>query len=183
VSILKKLFQAAPFLGRPSNKPGHNDLDPNYSENLKQIENALGEYPENEAKYIAAFALVLGRVAYADNEITDKERAKMKTILSEKFNFSEAKVLLVSNLACERIIKSELENHIVLRHLNAQTSNPQKIEILKSLFQLAAEDDISEKENADIQLVSKAFGFSHREYIDIRSEYKEHLAVLRNLPK
>lgn len=171
--LQKLMSQLSPSSGGPSE-------DPNFSENIRSIESVLAGADSKEANFLAVFALLLGRIAYADEQVTKGEKNRIQNILREQMHLSSEKAALVTQLALEKMISNQLESHLILRKMNEITTLEQKRDVVRSLFHLASDEDISEQESEEIRLVSKALGFSHNQFIQLRSEFREYLSILKH---
>jgi len=155
------------------------ESDPKFSVDLSQVENVLSDLPEEKAKFLSALALLLGRVAYADSDVSDTEKHKMKDLLIYEMKLSPDQAQAVTSIAIERTLTHGLESHLILDQMNKLASFDQKRDVLRTLFALAADEDISVKESEEINLISKGLGFDQNEFIAIRSEFRDHLSVLK----
>jgi uncharacterized tellurite resistance protein B-like protein len=163
-------------------KPGKSEgtqTDPNFSDDMLTIEKKLEDLPPEKAQFLAAYALLLGRVAYADHEITRGEKEKMKKALIQNNHLSDDQAQMVMGIAVEKTLQTSMESHLVTRKLNELTNKDQKKEILFTLFEIATDEDVSEVESEEIKSIASSFGFSHTEFISVRSKFREHLSVLK----
>jgi len=141
----------------------------------------LEDASDQEITYVSAFSGLLGRVAFSDLEISDEEISKIKKILKKTTALSEDKIDAISEIVQTEIkALAGLENHLYTAQINEIASKKQKEEIMVSLFLVAAADkNISFEENEEIRVISKALGFTHRDFVDIRSMFKEYLSSLQ----
>ena len=140
---------------------------------------AISPAGENKAKFLSALALLLGRVAYADSHVSDSEKYKIKDLLIYEMKLSPDQAQAVTAIAVERTLAHGLESHLILNQMNELATFDQKRDVLRTLFALAADEDISVKESEEINLISKGLGFEQNDFIAIRSEFREHLTVLK----
>jgi uncharacterized tellurite resistance protein B-like protein len=158
------------------------DADPNFSENLHTLESALEKFEPEHASFLAAFALLMGRVAFADLDISEKEIARMKGILQNdldtEFQLDAEQAELVTNLAVDKTLQINTEDHIVVKRLKSKDQKT-RYSILRCLFHLAAADDISEDESNEIKSIAKSLGISDKEFFNLRSEFREYLSILK----
>src|SRR5919106_2002923 len=68
-------------------------------EALDSISDVLDHLTPSRARYVAAFAYLLGRVAGADLQIIDDERALMKRLVAEEGGLTDAEAAAVVELA------------------------------------------------------------------------------------
>ena len=68
---------------------------------VQAIRARLDALPEDEARYLAAFAYVLARTAHADQEVSADEVVAMPRIVQEQTDLGREQVALVVDLAEE----------------------------------------------------------------------------------
>jgi len=151
---------------------------------IRKIVNQLEALPEKEAKYLAAFAYSLGRIAHADLEISDTETKKMEEIVKSFGGIDPDMAILIVQIAkSQNILFGSTENYLVVREFKKISDPKQRESLMHCLFAVAgADEEITGVEDQEIRQISKELGFSHRDFIDIRSHYREKLTVLKNLP-
>ncbi len=163
-----------------SNLQSSNHLrNPNLSPTLKKVESHLEGYPEERRVFLAASALLMGRIAYADSDFSSEEKERLKEILEQELRLDSETAGHVASLTKELIEEGHAENHIIFRQLKKTSDRSEQIQLLRCLLAMASEDDITQIEDMEIRKVADALGFTHREYIDLRSEYREFLSVLK----
>ena len=175
-SLLHTLFGAArERQGRP-----HAD-----TETVRKIVARLEAMPPDRARYVAAFAFILARVANADLEITDDETRGMERIVTDYGGLPEEQAVLAVHLAKrQQTLFGGTENFLVTREFSEIASREQKEQLLHSLFAVAAADgSISLAEENEITRIAEELGVERHELLDIRSGYNDKRAILQNLPK
>ncbi|MCY4189599.1 MAG: TerB family tellurite resistance protein, partial [Bryobacterales bacterium] len=86
---------------------------------MQRISQAIDRLPEAEAKYIAAFAFLLGRVANADLDISSEEVAEMERIVERIGGLSEEQAALVVQIAkAQHKLFGATENFVVTQEFN-----------------------------------------------------------------
>jgi uncharacterized tellurite resistance protein B-like protein len=163
--------------GRPGEEPG------SASAAVRRIAAELAAMPETQARYLAAVAYLLGRVAHADDRISDAETARMEAIVLEAGAVSPSQVTLVVEIAkAQNRLFGHVENFLVTRELRELASSDQRRKLLDCLFSVAAEEDgISGEEEAQVRQIASELGFSHGEYVEARSAWSAHRSVIRGL--
>ncbi|MDX1386139.1 MAG: TerB family tellurite resistance protein [bacterium] len=151
---------------------------------IRKIIHELEHMPQDQAKYLAAFAYILGRVAHVDLDISEEETATMEEIVS---GFSEITpdlaTLIVQIAKSQNILFGATDNYLVVREFKKISDPGQKEGLLHCLFAVAgADDEITSLESDEIRRISKELGLSHREFIDVRTHYLDKLSVLKNKP-
>jgi uncharacterized tellurite resistance protein B-like protein len=154
------------------------------TETVRKIVARLEALPPERARYVAAFAYVLSRVAHADMAITAEETAKMEEIVRRDGHLPADQAVLVVQIAkAQSRLFGGTENYLVTRELAGIASAEQKHELLDCLFAVAAADGgISSPEEVQIRQVANELGFTHEEFVAARAEWREHRDVLRGLP-
>src|SRR5262249_20308147 len=133
------------------------------------------------ARYLAAFAYVLARVARADLEVSSAERLRIAELLHEHSGLDAQRAGLVAELASAlQVERGGTENYVVTRCFRELSSREQRIALLHALFAVAAADQsISERESGEIQQIGTELGFTREEIAALRSRFRAQLAVLR----
>lgn len=149
---------------------------------VRKIAKALDEIEPERAKFIAAFAYLLGRVARADLKISEQEVRAMESLVMEKGRLPEEQAVLVVQMAkAQNALFGGTENFLVTREFNRISKREEKLALLRCLFAVCAADDmISTVEDNEVSQIADELRIEHREFIAIRSEFREHLAVLRD---
>ena len=175
-SLLHTLFGAA----RERQGGPHAD-----TETVRKIVARLEAMPPDRARYVAAFAFILARVANADLEITDDETRGMERIVTDYGGLPEEQAVLAVHLAKrQQTLFGGTENFLVTREFSEIASREQKEQLLHSLFAVAAADgSISLAEENEITRIAEELGVERRELLAIRSGYNDKRAILQNLPK
>ena len=152
------------------------------TETVRKIIDALDHVEPECAKFIAAFAYLLSRVARADLHISQLETRKMEQIVMERARLPETQASIVVQMAkTQNILFGGTENYLVSREFNTIASHEQKMGLLDCLFAVAsAEENISTIEDNEISQIANELRIEHRDFISIRSRYRDHLAVLKN---
>jgi uncharacterized tellurite resistance protein B-like protein len=167
VSLLKK------FLGLSDEKASGGD-----TATVRRIASELERLPSATAKYLAAFAYVLARVAHADLEIDDFETREMQRIATSLADLSEAEATLVVEIAKSQArLLGETENYVVTREFRNIATAGQRGQLLQCLFAVAAADGtISSAESAEIAAIGEELGFTRPEINALRSQYRDKLS-------
>lgn len=154
------------------------------TEAVRKIAASLDRMDPDGARYIAAFAYVLGRVANADLEITDDESRAMERIVREKGGLSEEQAVLVVQMArTQALLFGGTENYLVTREFHDIASREQKLALLDCLFSVSAADGgVSTVESGVIRQIADELKLDHGDYVAVRSRYRDHLDVLRREP-
>src|SRR5215510_3415199 len=154
---------------------------PPETETVRKIVRQLDQLPENQARYIAAFAYLLSRAARADLDITPDETHVMERIVMQEGGLPEELALLVVQMAkTQNQLFGATENYLVTREFERIATREQKLALLECLFAVtAADDNITGAEDNVINQISSELKLSHADYIAARSHFRQYLAVLK----
>jgi uncharacterized tellurite resistance protein B-like protein len=158
------------------------DRDPHGdTDTVRRIVSELEQLDATRARFLAAFAYVLSRVAGADLHISDVETNKMVDLLRRAGHLPEAQAVLVVQIAkSQHRLFGGTENYLVTREFREIASDAERRELLECLFALSAADDaISGEEENQIRQIASELGFSHPEYIQARLAYSDKRTVFR----
>ena len=155
------------------------------TETVRKIVAELEALEPEKARYIAAFAYIMGRVAHADRKISADETQAMEEIVRKLAHLPEAQAVLVVEIAkSQNRLFGGTENFLVTREFAEISTPDQRQELLDCLFAVSAADEsISSVEEVQIRQIASELGFSHREYVEARSVYSQHREVLKPLSK
>ena len=159
------------------------EQDPERSIALERAERALVGLPEAEARYVACVAFLMARVGHVDDEISDGEKARLLEVLRAQLKLPGPLAAATLAVAVEATLSQSVELHIVMRRLNELATHEQKHALIRMLFHVASDDDISEAESGEIGTIATAIHLPRSEYIVLRSEFRDQLAVLKGLRK
>lgn len=153
------------------------------TETVQKIVAELGAMEPGPARYLAAFAFLLSRVANADLRISDPETRQMEEILRRVGGLSEAQASLAVRIAqTQSQHAGGTENFLVARELKEISTREQREEVLRCLFAVSAADDsISSAEEAQIRQIASELGFSLEEYVKARGAWSDKREVLKGL--
>ena len=171
MSILKLLG-----LGGTAGKADHGDTD-----TVRRIVAELDRLDLDRARYIAAFAYILGRVAIADREISDAETQAMERIVADRGALPEAQAVMVVQMAkSQNQLFGGTEDFLVAREFGRMASYDQKLALLECLFIVSAIDHtITLAEDQEIARVALELKIEHADVVRARLAHREYLAVLR----
>jgi uncharacterized tellurite resistance protein B-like protein len=153
------------------------------TDSVRRIVQELDAMDAERARYLAAFAYILGRVAHADLDISEAETRTMEEIVHRLGGLSEEQAILVVQIAkSQNRLLGGTENFLVTREFKEIAALDERRQLLDCLFAVSAADDsISSAEEAQVRQIASELGFTHREYVEARSRYSEKRAVLRPL--
>ncbi len=150
---------------------------------VRKIVRALEEMDGERARFIAAFAYLLGRVANADLDISADETREMEEIVRRFGELPEEQAVLIVEIAkSQNRLFGGTEDFQVAREFKRLSDRAQREELLHCLFAVsAADDEISGDEEARIRQIADELSFSHGDYISVRSTYNDKRSVMRRV--
>ena len=93
---------------------------------------------------------------------------------------TEQAILVVQIAKSKNRLFGGTESYLVTREYNKIASRPQKLALLRCLYAVCAADrSISVQEDNEIRQISRELHLDHRNFINIRREFRDHLAVLK----
>jgi uncharacterized tellurite resistance protein B-like protein len=151
------------------------------TETVRKIVQQLDQLPEDQARYIAAFAYLLSRAARADLHVTTDETAVMERIVMKEGGLSEELAPIVVQMAkTQNQLFGSTEDYLVTREFQRIATQEQKLALLECLFAVTASDEnITSEEDNVVKQISSELKLSHADYIAARLRFREHLAVLK----
>ena len=157
--------------------------DPGDTATVRKIVAELETMDADKARYVAAFAYILGRVAHADLDISKAETRKMEEVVGKLGHLPEEQAVLVVQIAkSQNQLFGHTENFLVTREFTQVSTPEQRQELLDCLFAVSAADEsITSAEEAQIRQIASELGFSHRQYFEARKVYSQHSEVLKTL--
>ena len=154
---------------------------PTETETVRKITKALDQMDPQQARYIAVFAYILGRVAHADLEISEEETHEMERTVMELGQLPEEQAIIVVQIAkTQNLLFGGTENYLVTREFNKMATKEQKIALLHCLFAVSSTDeDISSEEDREIRQITAELRLERKDFIAVRSNYRHYLSVLK----
>ena len=153
------------------------------TETVRRIVGELEALDAATARYLAAFAYILGRVAHADLRISPEETVKMEEIVHDLGHLPREQAILVVQIAkSQNRLFGGTENFLVTREFKEIASREQRRELLDCLFAVSAADEaISVVEEEEVRRIASELGFSDKEYVAARAKYSRYRDVLKGL--
>ncbi len=150
---------------------------------VRKIVRTLEEMDPERARFIAAFAYLLSRVAHADLDISADETREMEDIVRRFGEVPEEQAVLIVEIAKSQTrLFGGTEDFQVAREFKRLASREQAEELLHCLFAVsAADDEITGDEEGSIRQIADELGFTHREYATVRTHYNEKRSVMRRV--
>lgn len=148
---------------------------------VRRIAAKLERLDPGTAKFLAAFAYVLARVAHADLRVEDSETEEMEKIVSGLGELSGEEAALVVEIAkTQARLLGGTENYVVTREFRRISTPEQRAQLLHCLFAVAAADgQISSLESSEIGIIAEELGFTRAETNALRASFRDKLSVLQ----
>jgi uncharacterized tellurite resistance protein B-like protein len=151
------------------------------TDTVRRIVGELDRLDRSQARFLAAFAYVLSRVAAADMDISESETEKMVEIVQRLGHIPEEQAVLVVAIAKhQNKLFGSTEDFLVTREFRDIATDEQRSELLDCLFAVSAADDtVSLDEESQIRQIAYELGFEHREFVEARSVYSDKRSVFK----
>ena len=148
---------------------------------LRDTLEALDHLEPERARYLAAFAYLLGRVAHADQHVSPEETAAMEALVRRHGQLSPDQAMVVVQLAkTSNLLFGGTANFIVAREFSALSTYEQKLALLRCLFLVSATDDtISTTEEGEIHRIANELRIQPADLVNLRVEHRRHLPGVR----
>lgn len=153
------------------------------TETVRLIVGELEALDPEKARYVAAFAFLLARVAHADLQVSEEETRRMEQIVQAMGQLPMEQARLAVRLAKSQYnVSGGTEGFLVAREFREIATKEQCRELLDCLFAVSAADDsISGTEEGQIRQIASELGFELAELVEIRSAWADKRAVLKGL--
>lgn len=156
---------------------------PGETRTVRKIVQQLESLDPDQARYLASFAYVLGRVANADQVITAEETAAMEQVVAEAGNLDEDLAVLVVQIAKGQAqLFGGTEDYLVTREFGRLASREDKRDLMRCLFAVAAADgSIAVVEENEISRIATELKIPPPEMVAFREQFADKLETLRRL--
>jgi uncharacterized tellurite resistance protein B-like protein len=152
------------------------------TETVRKIVRQLDNLEPARARFIAAFAYILSRVARADMNISDVETREMEHQVTRLSGLPDEQAVLVVQIAkTQATLFGGTENFLVTQEFKDMATLEQRLALLECLFAVAAADKvITTIEEREIRLINDELQLTHDQFIAARYKYRQYLAVLKD---
>jgi uncharacterized tellurite resistance protein B-like protein len=147
---------------------------------LRDLVNALDRLEPERAQYLARFAYLLGRVACADQQVSDEETHAMETLVSEHGALSLDQAMLVVSLAKTSIqMFGATADFAVTQEFTDTTEYDERLLLARCLFAVAASDArISMAEEAEVHRITNQLRIAPADLTALRLQHRRFLPGL-----
>jgi uncharacterized tellurite resistance protein B-like protein len=144
---------------------------------LRETLDALDHLDVDRARYLAAFAYLLGRLAHADLHVSAEETQAMELLVEQQGGLSPEQAMIVVQLAkTSNLLFGGTANFMVAREFSALATYDQKLALMRCLFTLATADDaISTSEEGEIHRIASELRIEPADLVALRVEYQRNL--------
>ena len=156
--------------------PGRQEFAP-----LRETLDALDHLDPDRARFLAAFAYLLGRVAHADQHVSAEETQAMESLVRDEGQLSDDQAMVVVQLAkTSNLLFGGTANFLVAREFSALATYDQKIALMRCLFAVSATDEaISMAEESEIHRIANELRIDQPDLVKLRVVHKRHLPGIR----
>ncbi len=160
---------------------GTADSDEHDLEGVRTIVGALDTLEPDRARYLAAFAYILSRVAHVDQHVSEQETRVIEQVVAKEGRLPEAQAKLVVQIAkAQSVLFGGVEDFQVTREFSNRATHEEKLALLHCLFAVSSADEtIAIDEDNEIRRISRELRIEHADYIAVRLAHRKHLSVLK----
>jgi uncharacterized tellurite resistance protein B-like protein len=144
---------------------------------LRDLVNALDRLEPARAQHLARFAYLLGRVARADEHISDEETAAMESLLAEHGGLAPDQAMLVVSLAkATNAMFGVSADFAITQDFTDAATYEERLALARCLFAVAASDArISTAEEAEVHRITNHLRIERPDLTAMRLQHKRAL--------
>jgi len=144
---------------------------------LRDTLDALDHLEPERARYLAAFAYLLGRVAHADRHVSPEETQAMEALVRLEGQLSQDQAMVVVQLAkTSGLLFVGTGDFLVAREFGELATYEQKLALMRCLFAVSATDEsISTSEEGEIHRIANELRIDKPDLTAIRLAHRRHL--------
>lgn len=144
------------------------------TETVTGIATVLKDLPPERARLLAAFAYLLGRVAFADHEVSPEERAVMEGRLATEGDVTPTQAQHLVQLAVQATgSHGAAEDYQVAREFELLASREEKLQLLRALFTVSAAQGITTVEDNEITRIASVLRLERHDVTALRHEFRD----------
>jgi uncharacterized tellurite resistance protein B-like protein len=147
---------------------------------LRQTLAALDHLEPDRARYLGAFAYLLGRVARADQHVSAEETDAMEALVRQHGQLSQEQAIVVVQLAkASNLLFAGTADFVVAREFSALATYEEKLALMRCLFAVSATDEaISTAEEGEIHRIANELRIDRPDLVALRVAHQRHLPGL-----
>ena len=144
---------------------------------LRETLAALDHLEPDRARYLSAFAYLLGRVAHSDQHTSEEETSAMEALVQEHGQLPQDQAMVVVQLAkTSNLLFGGTANFLVARKFSELATYDQKLALMRCLFAVSATDDsISMAEEGEIHKIARELKIEPPDLTALRVAHRKHL--------
>jgi uncharacterized tellurite resistance protein B-like protein len=144
---------------------------------LRDVLTALDHLEPARARYLAAFAYLLGRVAHADQHVSPEETRAIEAALMDHGELTQEQAMLVTQLAkTNNLLFGGTANFLIAREFAETATYQQKLALLRCIFEVSASDEaISVSEESELHRLARELRIDAPDLLALRIEHQRHL--------
>jgi uncharacterized tellurite resistance protein B-like protein len=148
---------------------------------LRETLDALDHLEPERARYLAAFAYLLGRIAHADLVVSPEETSAMETLVREQGQLSVEQAMVVVQLAkTSNRLFGGTANFLIAREFSALATYEQKLALMRCLFAVSSTDKaITTAEEGELHRIAKELLIDPPDVLALRLAHQQHLPGMR----
>ena len=144
------------------------------TETVRDIATALTATSPDRARLLAAFAYLLGRVAFADHDVSESERAIMEARLAAEADVSPDQAQHLVRLAVKATgSHGAAEDYQVAREFELLATREEKLNLLRALFTVSAQHGITAVEDNEISRIASVLRLERSDVTTLRHEFRD----------
>ena len=150
-------------------------------EGVRTIVDALRTMDPDRARYLAAFAYILSRIAHVDQDASPQETETIQWAVAREGEIPESQATLVVEIAkAQSVLFGGVEDFLVTREFARQATHEEKLALLHCLFSVSSADEtIAVIEDNEIRRIARELKIEHADYIAVRLAHRKYLGVLK----
>src|SRR5262245_18420885 len=147
---------------------------------LRETLEALDHLEPDRARFLAAFAYLLGRVAQADQQVSAEETQAMEGLVRDQGALTQDQAMVVVQLAkTSNLLFGGSANYLVARQFAELASYEERLALMRCLFTVAATDEsISMAEEGEIHRIANELRIEQTDLVSLRLLHRRHLPGL-----
>lgn len=144
---------------------------------LRETLEALDHLEPDRARFLAAFAYLLGRVAHADLQVSEEETRAMEHLVRDQGQLTQDQAMVVVQLAkTSNLLFGGSANFLVARQFSDLATYDQKLALVRCLFAVSATDAaISMAEESEIHRIANELRIEPGDLTALRVAHKRYL--------
>jgi uncharacterized tellurite resistance protein B-like protein len=147
---------------------------------LRETLAALDHLEPDRARYLGAFAYLLGRVAHADQHVSPEETSAIEALVRDHGQLRHDQAMIVVQLAkTSNLLFGGTANFLVAREFSRLATYEEKLALMRCLFEVTATDEaISTAEEGEIHRIANELRITRPDLIALRVAHQRHLPGL-----